>query len=124
MTNSSLDGAYLLDSPIEYQCAVLPPPLVNLSYATLELTHDGTGLSVIWPSMNGGCTLSGASVGPDGSFDLECLYAGDCNEYYRLAGTFLSTTTFVAEFSVHFEPSPGQSCLDCADYTLNVTGTR
>jgi len=108
-------GTFSLSPSIVYQCFF---GLVDLFYTSFTFVDDGTSL-IVQPAMNGGCFLTGTSA-KNGQINVDCIYPGTCNEFYTLAGSFTSNSTWEATFTVSFTGM----CSDCTSRFFSITGTR
>lgn len=113
-------GIYDLAMPIRYTCNIGSMPVLMLNATTLQVTVSGSAMTV-----NGAPTvLMGAAPSPliGGRFDVSGTVAGDCNENYRLQGSFTDSTHFSGVMTVNFT---GLTCgfTTCTSQTFPVSGT-
>jgi len=109
-------GTWDIQPDVVYTCAF---GFLNLNYAVFNFNDTSSSLTVT-EFMNGGCQMTGGSA-ESGTIDVSCLYAGACNEFYELDGTFTDNNTWTGTLCVTFS---GTLCFDCASQCFNITAER
>jgi len=116
------NGTYGLSPSVTYSCGeIFGSYLVSFNHQNFTFVDSGSELTVT-PSMNGCCTMTGASA-KDGDIWATCTCPGGgvCDETYQLIGSFTSDTTWEASMTASYS---GQLCLGCSYKSWWVTGTK
>ncbi|HJK89886.1 MAG TPA: hypothetical protein RMH85_33355 [Polyangiaceae bacterium LLY-WYZ-15_(1-7)] len=125
------DGVFdITPAPMQTCAAVLGPAQVEYNIAEVEFSCVGPVLSVDARNVPNPRSPSPLTQNPrtdDGTFDVETVVAGGCEERYRLMGRFLDAATFEATFTaMYVDTSAFSECglSGCVNQSLMVTGTR
>ena len=106
---------------VYYACA---SNSVVVDFASISVVDTNPTISFTFIGGTQPGTTSG-TLGAGDSFNTTYSIAGLCTEQYDFAGSFTSATTFTGTLGVTFiDGLGGLACLDCANQTFTVTGTR
>lgn len=109
-------GAYSISPPPTKDCAF---GLVSFRLSTLVFSASGSALTV----SGAPCVMTSTSAS-GGTFTVDCMLPGSCDETYSLTGTFTGPDTWTGTFAADFTPHGAGACFDCSDQSWTVAGAR
>jgi hypothetical protein len=97
--------------------------LVSWNFTNVTFTNVGGAIEITgWTVASTGSLPPMADPGPAcPNVDASTTLPGDCDETYRIRGTFMDDNTFTGTFELAFS---GSLCFDCTSRSIPVTGTR
>lgn len=109
-------GAYSISPSPTKNCAF---GLVSFSLSTLVFSSSGSVLTV-----SGAPCVMTSTAASGGTFTVDCMLPGSCDETYSLTGTFTGPHTWTGTFAADFTPHGAGACFDCSDQAWTVAGAR